>query len=285
VNKRISFIIATIGRVDLLRRLLVSLQLEARPEDEIIIVDQNQDNRICGILEMISGRINIRHLKCAPGLSGARNLGLFVSTGDIVCFPDDDCWYPQGTVTQVINRFSFFDQHILTGKWIDPEYKDRDRWPKAETTVSKANVFACASSITIFCSRLAIVDAGATFDQKIGAGAGTVWGSGEETDFLLQLLAANKKITYLPNLCIYHPYDNSSLNLKRYKKAIYYSAGWAYVAKKHSFGIVYLWSRCAKTMFGALLAFGLFRPKIGLLHLASFIGRVLGLLKPIGKAR
>ena len=47
------------------------------------------------------------------GLSRARNVGLKAVTGEIIAFPDDDCWYPDGLLQKVVAEFR--DQTSLDG--------------------------------------------------------------------------------------------------------------------------------------------------------------------------
>lgn len=53
------------------------------------------------------------------GLSHARNIGLQKVTGDIVGFPDDDCWYDDTTLELVEKTFRKQDYDGITGTPID----------------------------------------------------------------------------------------------------------------------------------------------------------------------
>ena len=43
-----------------------------------------------------------------------------------------------------------------------------------------------------------------SFDESLGVGAGTPWGAGEETDYLLRLLEDGHRIFYDPAIAIWH---------------------------------------------------------------------------------
>src|SRR5215472_5711239 len=88
-----SLIIATLNRVDEIDHLLQSLEAQTFKDFEVMVVDQNPDDRLQSVLQS-HPVLSFRHLRSAPGLSKARNVGLPHAKDDIIAFPDDDCWYP-----------------------------------------------------------------------------------------------------------------------------------------------------------------------------------------------
>src|SRR5258708_17990546 len=88
-----TLIIATLGRATELETLFESLALQHYPGLDCIVVDQNPDDRLKEIIDRWQDAFCIRRLRSSPGLSQARNIGLQYATGDIVAYPDDDCWY------------------------------------------------------------------------------------------------------------------------------------------------------------------------------------------------
>ena len=57
-------------------------------------VRQNLYDRLLNTIVSCSDRLSIIHLTSPLGLSRAPNVGIKKITGDIVGFPDNDCWYP-----------------------------------------------------------------------------------------------------------------------------------------------------------------------------------------------
>src|SRR5882757_1707611 len=87
---RFSLIVPTLGRTKEVDELFASL------------VDQNEDERIVPLVEALPAGISVRHLRLREkNPSAARNAGLAVSSGAIVAFPDDDCWYPPHLLDRV----------------------------------------------------------------------------------------------------------------------------------------------------------------------------------------
>ena len=72
------------------------------------MVDQNKDGRLSPILEQYEKKFSIVRCTSKPGLSHARNVGLKCIAGDVVAFPDDECWYPPELLERVA---AFLDAH------------------------------------------------------------------------------------------------------------------------------------------------------------------------------
>jgi len=90
------------------RRFLSSLDSQTHRQFELIVVDQNKDGRLSPILEQYEKKFSIVRCTSKPGLSHARNVGLKCIAGDVVAFPDDECWYPPELLERVA---AFLDAH------------------------------------------------------------------------------------------------------------------------------------------------------------------------------
>jgi len=71
---------------------------------EVIFADQNNDDRLNPILAQYRLLFPILHLRSQKGLSRSRNEALAFAQGEIICFPDDDCWYPPNLLIEVDRR-------------------------------------------------------------------------------------------------------------------------------------------------------------------------------------
>jgi glycosyltransferase involved in cell wall biosynthesis len=152
---RFSLVVGTIKRTVELDRLLGSLGKQSCQDFELIVVDQNRDHRVLDRLKAYEGRFPIVHLRNAIGLSRARNAGLGVARGDIIAFPDDDCWYPEDLLEKVAD---FFSKHPefggLTGRSVDLTGEDTvGRYIKDEGLVSLRDVWRKAVGFSMFLTR------------------------------------------------------------------------------------------------------------------------------------
>ncbi len=84
---KFSLILCTVNREKEVIHFLDSLVEQVYKNFEVLVVDQNNDNRIKFIIEKYTS-LRLIYLKSELGLSKARNIGLKKAKGDIVCFPE-----------------------------------------------------------------------------------------------------------------------------------------------------------------------------------------------------
>src|SRR5256885_2707306 len=95
----ISLICTTVGRPKELGRLLQSvLTNSSQDEIEFILVDQGKDQASTRVLTEMTLPGPVRATTTGRGASLGRNVGICLSTADIVTFPNDNCWYPADTI-------------------------------------------------------------------------------------------------------------------------------------------------------------------------------------------
>ena len=78
----------------------------------------------------------------------------------------------------------------------------RQRFDAASGRVVQRNVWQRHISFAMFFRRDSVGDL--TYDERLGVGAETMWGSGEETDFLLRTLQRGQFVQYEPSIAVYH---------------------------------------------------------------------------------
>lgn len=102
-NLTVSVVMPTHDRADLLRRALDSVFLQTYPPMEIIVVDDaSEDSRAYAGVEALDPRIRYVRNKRPLGPSGARNAGIYLASGELVAFlDDDDEWLPEKLEKQV----------------------------------------------------------------------------------------------------------------------------------------------------------------------------------------
>jgi glycosyltransferase involved in cell wall biosynthesis len=205
---KMSLVLSTVGRTAELERFLKALAVQTFREVELILIDQNPDDRLQKVIESYQDPFPLRHLRSARGLSKGRNVGLGHVTGDIVVFPDDDCWYPPDLLMRVCCRL--LEHREWDGLTIhsahSPESKRGGHWGTGVRAglVTRYNVWQRGTSYTIFLRRQVVERVG-QFDESLGVGAGTPWGSCEEMDYLLRALDLGFQIFYDPDFIVYHP--------------------------------------------------------------------------------
>lgn len=282
---RFSLIVATIGRSAELHRLLESLRLQAWSDLEVIIVDQNRDGRAEEVVEAFAGRLQVMRLTSAPGATRARNVGLAQATGDVIGFPDDDCWYPEG----LLHRVALFlgarpEWDGVIGHTIDASGKKILPWGESAGPLTPAMSWRRAVTYAYFLRRPAVQAAGG-FDESLGPGAGTPWGAGDDNDYMLRALKAGARVYFDPDLKVHHPplfpgVDDASLA----KRASYARAD-GRVLRKHPMPL--WWKTAFFAVPLARLCLALLRGDRGMMrfHWVTCRGRWRGYVDPADHPR
>lgn len=199
----ISLVLATVGRTDQLDRLFDSLASQTFSNFEVIVVDQNSDERLLPYIQRAKYLgITIRNLKhTPPNLAAARNVGIEAAKGRWIGFPDDDCWYDPRLLEYIAARFSYADKPAaVIARWVE---QAEQPMLAAKLTWERSAAFRDipVSSITLFCER-SLFDVIGGFDSRLGVGQ---WfGAGEETDLVLRALYTGAFVTYEPAGEVHH---------------------------------------------------------------------------------
>ncbi|MBB5690212.1 glycosyltransferase family 2 protein [Roseomonas alkaliterrae] len=202
---RFSLIVATLGRDRDVAALLDSLLAQGRSDLEVIIVDQNEDDRLGPIEAAYAPRLPLRRLRSSiRNANNARNLGLRHARGAIVTFPDDDCLYPPGVLDRVDAAFATDPSlQVLTGPAASPEGGlGSGRWRQESGPIDLATVWTSVIEFNIFLRREAALALGG-FDE--GMGPGSPFGSAEGNDLVCRAIARGWRAQYDRDLRIIHP--------------------------------------------------------------------------------
>lgn len=201
-----SLVLATVGRTDDVMRLLRSLVAQTSQDFELIIVDQNPDDRLEPHVRFArDANLQVRHLRMLrPNLSAARNLGIAEARGAVIAFPDDDCWYEPEVVATVLTALaSHADWTGLVAQWVEQARSHGDMPCAPLLSAARWRRFrdGDASSISLFLRTEALRSCGG-FDARLGVGQ---WfGAGEETDLVLGLLGRGAQLARCPHARVHH---------------------------------------------------------------------------------
>lgn len=204
----VSLVLATIGRTQDLGRCLRSLATQSDMSVEVLVVDQNPDDRLVPyIAEATALGLMVRHLRMSrPSLSGARNLGIQESRGAVIGFPDDDCWYEPDVIKVVRENLS--PNAGLGGVvacWVEQSSVRGSAAATGELALEQWRRFrgGDASSISLF-FRKSLFDQLNGFDERFGIGKW--YGAGEETDLVLRALALGARVAHCPAARVHHAF-------------------------------------------------------------------------------
>lgn len=271
----VSLVLATLGRTWEVERFIAHLAKQSCQDFELIVVDQNQDDRLAHIVdEARYNGMSLRHLRQEDAdQCKARNLGLSIAALDWVAFPDDDCWYEPDVIEKVLRAV---DGHAnlqgVVARWEEVS-------PVGGTAHRLSNSLwrefreVDASCITQFFSRSLLIQLGG-FDARLGLHS---WfGGGEETDLMFRALASGAAVAYVPDIVVHHAHGQITAiePAALFRRARSRARGTGGLYAKHSLSPWVIGRGLLSPLLRALAS--LHNPRMAAIQLGQFLGRFEG---------
>jgi glycosyltransferase involved in cell wall biosynthesis len=211
---KISIVVCTYNRAELLRSLLVNLcnQSLDKSRYEIIVADNNSTDNTRSIVESFIDKGNVRYVfEKKPGPSHARNAGWRLARGEYVGFTDDDSRVPENwleVAEKIIENESpdifggpYFPFYISPKPaWFKDEYRSLYLGPQPK--ILSDTEYLHGPNMFV---RRSFIDEFGGFDATLGH-HGDILGYGEEAA-LIRMIRSKKPdaITlYEPKLYVFH---------------------------------------------------------------------------------
>jgi len=232
---RFSLIMTTFGRTREIENFFRSLEAQAYPQYELLLVDQNEPGYLKEILDVWSERINIVYLRSERGASRGRNVGLANATGSVIAFPDDDSWYSEGLLT-AIDRF--FAEHaefdfVSVGVTDENGVSSGNRWFQNQCTITPLNIFRTSVTYAYFQRRTALTN-NVRFDESLGPSSGTGFDCGDDTDYVLAVMETGSRGYFTRSLLVHHPRRDMLSRTVSDERAFSYGAGMGCVCRRRA---------------------------------------------------
>lgn len=251
----VSLVIGTLGRTAEVSRCVDSILSQGYPNLQVVIVDQSNDDRLVPVVERLRGACRVAHVRSNQvSSSRARNIGAHHSDGDIISFPDDDCWYTPGVLNWVIDLF-IADPRLdgVTGRTILEDGRPGiGRFQRKPVLVDITNAWTTSIEFTIFLRRRVIEQVG-LFDERFGCGGTTPFQAGEGTDLVLRAALFGCRIWFSPEVVIGHPPPPFGSNLA--SKAYGYGVGMGHLMRLYPFPRGQVAAFMLRPLAGMVLAF------------------------------
>lgn len=207
-----NLVIATKNRPLELERLFRSLALEGNYSEllKVVVVDQsntdifNQNSVLIHHLFEKRKKLEVIHINDEnTGLSKARNKGLTrIADQGYLCFPDDDCWYPESFFLQMREQFEKTHATFLLTYYRE-EFEDRPEL-KGNYKVTWLNLKKTAfNSVSIFIDLSKVDKKDLYFDESIGAGTSLPYG--EDNLFSYRIFSRYGNTRKISDPYVYHP--------------------------------------------------------------------------------
>lgn len=189
-HPKVSIIIPTRNRPQLLSDALQSVQQQEYSNWEMVVVDASSGGEAEAVIESLSGS-TVQYIQSGQniGPGEARNIGILRASGDIICFLDDDDLYHPNHLTTLINGFHQANcSLVFTDTYHVTEQIQGNRRLEQTRTLPFSGIGYCSNLLTVrnyipintWAVRRECFELIGGFDEQL-----PVW---EDWEFLLKLL-------------------------------------------------------------------------------------------------
>lgn len=234
---KVSVIICTCNRYELIIRTLESIVNNAQQPHEIIIVDQSDEKgRMRAILTSLpfSSRLTIIP-DDGKGLSRARNIGWKRAGGDLIAFTDDDAFVDGRWIQGILQSFSIkkFKTGITGGKIIpvfdemNPDWRMPERWEYLYPAYDRGDHIGEYTNGELppgasFAILRSLLEKTGGFNERLGVIEGKKTQIyGEDSEVALQVQKFGYQVVYNSNIIVYHPVPLSRQNQDFLNRRLY----------------------------------------------------------------
>jgi glycosyltransferase involved in cell wall biosynthesis len=282
-SARVSVVVPTLERTTELTRLMESLLVQEFKDFEVIVVDQNSDDRIVPVLEPYQPKLRITRIRMPRrrGISSGKNDGWRKAGGEVVVFPDDDCWYPPWFLRKGLELIDATGAELVSGRFADERGRSiNGRFASRAQVITRRSVWIAQSEAATFYRRDLLERVGG-FDETLGIGAASPWQAAEGPDVVLKALQIHCVCCYDPTLFGFHrefDLDDPSGGMTRKGRA--YGRGMGYVLRRHRFGVFSLLQWVSRPLVTALMSVACGRFNRAAYSLSVSLGRIEGWWQP-----
>lgn len=275
-----SLVIATLEDDGDLGLCLESLaRLPALPSFEVIVIDQNPDDRLVPVVARFQEALRLRHERVVfRNACRARNLGVELARGRWVGFPDDDCQLLPDALVKAGHLASTPNVRVITGRTVDESGASNVlRWSSVARNFDRWNMFGCLTEATLFVERQLFLAAGG-FDERFGPGGRFPAAEGIELmNRLFLRLQAGERACYHPDVRMVHPSKIPPWNRWAVERFYSYAQGDGALIAKSPQPHILLWGM--RTVVSAALQTLVHAACLRGWQSMAFAARIVGLVK------
>ena len=206
---KISIVVGTRDRPVLCEACVTSLLANDYPHREIVIVDQSRDDATERVMQSLAeAHKEIRYTHDdRTGSSRARNLGVALSTGDVLAFTDDDCVAEPDWLSQIARELAETGLVGVVGRILATSH-GRSIVPVAIQEHNRRRQHRGARDVwrlgygPNMAFRREAVEAAGGFDELLGPGA-RLRGC-NDVDLIYRIVCNGGRVVYFPDLVVHH---------------------------------------------------------------------------------
>lgn len=196
VTPRVSVVVPTVDRVDLLARTLRGLATQDVDYEAIVVHDGHPGIR--ALLDEWAGRLPLRPVEIsARGAVAKRNAGWRAATAPIVAFTDDDCEPAPGWLKAALDAFDAGEPNLdLVQGRVEPHPDDSEVRGLFKRTVTVRAHYEGYPNANLVYRRAAL--------ERVGGYDDAYWGATEDADLAFRVLESGGDVQYVDEARVWH---------------------------------------------------------------------------------
>ena len=197
VTPRISAVVPTVDRVELLERTLRGLAAQDGVEFEAVVVHDG-DPGIVALLEQWQERLPLRALKIGErGAVQKRNAGWRAARAPLIAFTDDDCEPAPGWLKAAVDAFDQGapDLDLVQGR-VDPHPDDAGVTGTFKRTITVHEHYQGYPNANLIYRRSAL--------ERVNGFDEAYWGASEDADLAFRVLESGGDVVYNDDAAVWH---------------------------------------------------------------------------------
>jgi glycosyltransferase involved in cell wall biosynthesis len=276
-----SIIVPTVDRTDVLEVFLTSLLGQKYRNFEVILVDQNSDERLAPLVTRFQEHLHVQWIRQHErNASLARNKGAWHAAGEWLAFADDDCTYHTETLMALsATMANERSADLISGAVICEDGKALAHNFLRSGRIGRFNSFTRSSEGCLFVKRTAFLALGG-FDSRFGPGA--PYHAAEGVEFEMRFLSkfGSRATWFDASVYCFHPRKREPLDPTLLIRARQYSRGMAMVPAYHPSlaAWLHIFYKFSYYLAGSLISRGALRTYFKMRYLGLIDGIRLGLL-------
>ena len=210
-SSRVSVVICTRNRPDKIGAAVASVLANDHPDFDLTVIDQSTTDATGDLLRPIGasdGRLSYHHTDTV-GLSRAYNLGIRMTTADLIAFTDDDCIVPVNWLQEIEKAFAEeASADLLYGQVVAKPSALRAGSVVPELPITKAERLSRRDGFRVvgmganFAARRRLFDRIGGFDEALGGGGPLR--SSQDFDLAYRTYRAGSVILLRPEVTLLH---------------------------------------------------------------------------------
>jgi GT2 family glycosyltransferase len=192
---RISVVVPTVDRVDLLARTLRGLEAQDGVDFEVVVVHDG-DPAVRDLLAAWADRMPLRALQIPErGAVPKRNVGWRAARAELIAFTDDDCEPAPGWLKSAFEAFDDDSVDLVQGR-VEAHPEDAHVTGLFKRTIEVHERYEGYPNANLVYRRRAL--------ERVGGYDDAYWGAGEDSDLAHRVIESGGGVRYVDDAVVWH---------------------------------------------------------------------------------